>query len=217
MKRILVIEDDPAILKGLETVLATEGYDLLVATDGEKGTRWPAETIDLILLDLMLPSKDGFESAGSERQRGRTPILILTSKQEEWTRCSGWSSADDYVTKPFAEAELLARVKRGCAAPQTVGISKPASSTTSPSTSANRRPGKAPVKLSAKEFEILKYFVGAKEVISRDALLDDVWGTSSFTDAHRRQLHPLPAEEDRNGPLRLKHLLTVHTAYKFIK
>src|SRR3990170_8353910 len=114
MKRILIIEDDPAITKGLSDALFDEHYDVVTEADGEKGFKFAQnENIALIILDLMLPSKNGIEICTDLRKKGvNTPILILTSKKEEMDKVLGLEiGADDYVTKPFSVRELMARIK----------------------------------------------------------------------------------------------------------
>ncbi len=114
MKRILIIEDDPAILLGLNESLAEEHFEVLTANDGEEGyQKGKKENIDLIILDLILPTKNGIEICQDLRSNGITiPILMLTSKREEIDKILGLEiGADDYVTKPFSIRELIARIK----------------------------------------------------------------------------------------------------------
>ena len=114
MERILVVEDDTSIALGLEDDLSLEGYEVEVARDGEAATNRAREgSFDLILLDVMLPKKDGFEVCRELRRHGlKTPIIMLTAKAHEAEKVMGLElGADDYVTKPFSPAELRARVK----------------------------------------------------------------------------------------------------------
>src|SRR5438094_81377 len=114
MTRILVVEDEPAIAMGLEDDLKLEGYEVEVASDGADASRRAREhAFDLILLDVMLPGKDGFEVCRDLRRHGlHTPILMLTAKAQEAEKVLGLElGADDYVTKPFGTRELRARVK----------------------------------------------------------------------------------------------------------
>ena len=113
-KRILVVEDDPGIAMALEDDLTCEGYDVLVLTDGETARcRALEESFDAILLDVMLPRKDGYEICRDIRRAGkRTPIIMLTAKTQEAEKVLGLElGADDYVTKPYSPRELRARVK----------------------------------------------------------------------------------------------------------
>ena len=114
MSRILVVEDDAAILRGLKDNLAAESYEVLTAADGVEGLRLSQEKKpDLIVLDLMLPKLSGYEICRKLReQRSRVPILMLTARGDEADRVLGLDiGADDYVTKPFSVRELLARVR----------------------------------------------------------------------------------------------------------
>lgn len=114
MKRILVIEDDPSISRGLQASLTEESYDVFVATDGDKGYQLvKKENIDLIILDLVLPGKNGKDIRRDLRTEGiNTPIIMLTSKSEEMDKVLGLEiGADDYMTKPFSLRELKARIK----------------------------------------------------------------------------------------------------------
>ena len=114
MTKILIVEDEPGIALGLEDDLKMEGYEVEVLTDGNAACRRALETpYDLILLDVMLPGKDGFDVCRELRRRGlRTPILMLTAKTQEAEKVMGLElGADDYVTKPFGTRELRARIK----------------------------------------------------------------------------------------------------------
>src|SRR5277367_1040023 len=114
MKRILVVEDEPGIALGLEDDLKMEGYDVEVIGDGVEASRRAKESaFDLIVLDVMLPGKDGFEVCRDLRKSGlRAPILMLTAKAQEEEKVMGLElGADDYVTKPFGTRELRARIR----------------------------------------------------------------------------------------------------------
>src|SRR5712691_9338910 len=114
MARILVVEDEPPIASGLEDDLKLEGYEVEVVSDGETASRRAREqSFDLIILDVMLPHKDGFEVCRELRRAGlRTPVILLTAKTQESDKVLGLElGADDYVTKPFSPRELRARVK----------------------------------------------------------------------------------------------------------
>ena len=226
MKRILVIEDDLAILKGLEASLRDEHYEVLSATDGEKGYQiGKRENIDLIILDLMLPKKNGQEVCAELRKEGvSTPILMLTSKKLEMDKVLGLElGADDYVTKPFSVRELLARVK---ALLRRKGeIRKDIDEYTFGDVHVDFRKqettrNKKPLKLSAKEYEILKFFIQREgEVVTRDMLLDKVWGYETFPTTRTVDNYILSLRKKiENDSSKPKHLLTIHTAgYKFVK
>jgi DNA-binding response OmpR family regulator len=226
MKRILVVEDDPAILKGLVASFEEEHYEVYTATDGEKGYQLgKKENIDLIILDVMLPGKNGQDVCRDLRKDGvNTPILMLTSKKQEMDKVLGLElGADDYVTKPFSIRELHARVKallrrkgelkKGIEEFSFGGISVDFKKQEA------KKKGKA-LKLSAKEFEILHYFVQREgEVVTREMLLDDVWGYTNFPTTRTVDNYILSIRKKiEDDPSKPKHLLTVHTAgYKFMK
>jgi DNA-binding response OmpR family regulator len=208
MRRILVVEDDPGIAFGLRVDLKTEGYDVELESDGESALQRAAkETFDLILLDVMLPGKDGFEVCRELRRGGsRTPIILLTAKAQEAEKVMGLElGADDYVTKPFSPRELRARVK---AALRRTGEDQSQTyrfgdlEVDFPRCEL-RRAGQ-PVELTALEFKLLAAFVRNRgRVLSREQLLDLVWGRDTFVtdrvvDNHvvtlRKKIEPEPSE-----------------------
>mgnify|MGYP000386894986 CR=1 FL=1 len=111
-KRILLVDDEPLIIKGLKYTLEQEGYETLAAYDGEEALEvFFANTVDLVLLDVMLPVMDGWEVLRTIRQESKTPVIMLTAKGETTDKVNGLKmGADDYITKPFTPLELLARV-----------------------------------------------------------------------------------------------------------
>jgi DNA-binding response OmpR family regulator len=185
MKRILVVEDESAIAFGLQLDLKSEGYDVEMASDGETALqRARKEDFDLILLDVMLPRKDGFEVCRELRLGGtKTPIIMLTAKVQEAEKVMGLElGADDYVTKPFSPRELRARVK--AALRRTM---EDESQTylfgdfeVDFARGELRRSGK-PVELTALEFKLLAAFIRNRgRLLSRGQLLDLVWGHDTF-------------------------------------
>jgi DNA-binding response OmpR family regulator len=184
MTRILIVEDEPSIALGLETDLKLEGYDVEVARDGESALRRAKEeTFDLILLDLMLPRKDGF-AVCREIRRGGIPvsIIILTAKTQEAEKVLGLElGADDYVTKPFSPLELRARIKavlrRGShEAPEIYRFGNIEVNFTRGEV---RRSGTL-VDITPIEFRLLAAFIRLRgRVLTREQLLDEVWGTDS--------------------------------------
>jgi DNA-binding response OmpR family regulator len=208
MIRILVVEDEPGIALGLRNDLTLEGYEVEVAEDGETASlRAIATPFDLILLDVMLPRKDGFAVARDLRRAGlKTPIILLTARALESDKIQGLElGADDYVTKPFSPLELCARIK--AVLRRTVG--DPAERFRFGSVDVDfgrgvvRRAG-APVDLTPLEFKVLAALIHAKgRFLSRERLIDLVWGTGvSITDRvvdnHimnlRRKLEENPSE-----------------------
>ncbi len=182
--RILVIEDEPKVARALEEGLVQEQYDVVVAATGEEGFyRLNAEVFDLVVLDLMLPGRDGIEILRTMRQRGlRTPILILTARDAVEDRVLGLDTgADDYLVKPFAFAELLARIRallrRG--RPEEVLRLKLADLHMDLVTRKVTRGGRT-IELTAREFEILECLLRHRgHVVSRETLAREVWGNVS--------------------------------------
>jgi two-component system alkaline phosphatase synthesis response regulator PhoP len=208
MKRILVVEDEPAIAFGLQLDLKSEGYDVEIESDGESALqRARKEAFDLILLDVMLPRKDGFEVCRELRRGGsKTPVIMLTAKTQEAEKVLGLElGADDYVTKPFSPRELRARVKAALrrTAEDDLPICRFGDAEVDFGRCELRRSGK-PVELTALEFKLLTAFVrNGGKVLSRAQLLDLVWGHGTFVtdrvvDNHvvtlRKKVEPEPSE-----------------------
>jgi len=227
MDRILIVEDEVALAEGLKDNFEIEGYEVILAHDGEEGlAKALSEKPNLIILDIMMPKKSGFDVCKDLRNSGnQTPIIMLTARTEEVDRVLGLElGADDYVPKPFSTRELLARVKA-------VLRRTPEKKETSTDVYdfGNIKVDfehyvaydaeENPVEMTYKEFEILKFFITNKgRTISRDELLDKVWGyeiypTSRTVDNHIVKLRK-KIEDDQNSP---KHILTVYgIGYKYI-
>jgi DNA-binding response OmpR family regulator len=210
MTRVLIVEDEPGIAFALEADLRTEGYAVTVATTGDDALRLalgPVREFDLILLDVMLPGKDGFEVCRALRHAGlQTPIILLTAKAQEAEKVMGLElGADDYVTKPFSPRELRARIKaalrRGAPRGESE-IFRFADTEVDFARCEVRRDGLA-IEISALEFKLLTVFVRSRgRVLTRDQLLDAAWGgnvavNDRAVDNHivslRRKLEPEPA------------------------
>jgi DNA-binding response OmpR family regulator len=207
MTRLLVVEDEPGIAFALEADLRTEGYGVRVVANGNDAlSAAGAEPFDLILLDVMLPGKDGFEVCRSLRRSGlRTPIILLTAKAQEAEKVMGLElGADDYVTKPFSPRELRARIKavlRRTTEPED-DVFRVADIEVDFGRCAVRRKGDS-IELSALEFRILTAFIRSRgRVLTREQLLDAAWGrdiavNDRAVDNHivslRRKLEPDPA------------------------
>ena len=227
MKRILIIEDDPAILKGLQISLQEENYEVSSAVDGEKGYKL-AQTnpVDLIILDLMLPGMNGQDICRELRGQGDpTPIIMLTSKKEESDKILGLEiGADDYVTKPFSVRELQARIRallrRTDASAQNEMERSSFGSVQIDFEKHEAVKNEQPIKMSTKEFEILHFFINhEQEVIHRDTLLNEVWGYDIYPTTRTIDTFILNLRKKiEDDPAHPKHLITVHgTGYKFLK
>ena len=208
MTRILVVEDEPGIALGLEDDLKMEGYEVETVTDGLAASRRAKEAaFDLILLDIMLPGKDGLEVCRDLRRHGlRTPILMLTAKTQEAEKVLGLElGADDYVTKPFGTRELRARIKallRRAAGDKELECYRFGDVEVDFQRGELRRNGKA-IELTPLEFKLLVLFIRARgRVLSRDRLLTGAWGPDTFAsdrivDNHianlRKKIEPDPA------------------------
>jgi DNA-binding response OmpR family regulator len=185
MVRILVVEDEPPLALGLEDDLKLEGYDVEVVRDGETASRRAQEgSFDLIILDVMLPRKDGFEVCRELRRAGlRTPVILLTAKTQESDKVLGLElGADDYVTKPFSPRELRARVKAALrrAAGEMPEIYRFGGMEVDFTRCELRQAGKA-VEITPIEFKLLTAFIRHRgHTLSRDKLLDEVWGRGTF-------------------------------------
>jgi DNA-binding response OmpR family regulator len=225
MHQILIVEDDPAILRGLKDNLEYESYTVFTARDGEEGYRLVhAHRPDLIVLDLMLPKMDGYELCQKIRGEGMTlPVLMLTARSEETDRVRGLDlGADDYITKPFSVPELLARIRA------ILRRSKP--STVMPEriqfddvmidfTCFEAHKADAVLKLSRKEFGVLRLLASrAGQVITRNELLDEVWGHDYFPTTRTVDNHiaSLRAKLE-NDPAQPTRLVTMHgVGYKLV-
>jgi DNA-binding response OmpR family regulator len=182
--RVLLIEDEPALARGLSDTLRANGFDVTVATDGERGLAAATRgDVDLILLDVMLPKVDGYEICRAVRSQGiEVPILMLTAKGREQDVVQGLNlGADDYITKPFRSGELIARarafLRRRGPAPTTFRFGE-----CDVDLRARRvlRRGEE-IDLTAKEFAMLAYFCTRPGcALSRDVILGAVWGNSVF-------------------------------------
>jgi DNA-binding response OmpR family regulator len=229
MTMVLAIEDDPAILRGLSDNLRFEGYDVITATDGETGYNMQRERKpDLILLDLMLPRMSGFEFCRKLRGEGiGTPVLMLTARSEEADRVLGLDlGADDYVAKPFSVRELMARVRAllrrsqlGTDGTDALPDELRFGGTEIDFRSYEARRNGAAVQMTRKEFAILRYLASrAGEVVSRDDLLNQVWGYDAYPSSRTVDNHVagLRAKLERDASLP-EHIRTVHgVGYKFV-
>lgn len=198
--RILIIEDEEGIASFITMYLRNEGYAVEAAATGEDGLAMAADAgPDLILLDIMLPDIDGFEVCRRLRQEGETPVIMLTARDTSTDKVVGLElGADDYITKPFEPRELVARVKAvlrrvtnsGAPEPEALAAGRLSLDTARHEVMADD----APVKLTAKEFDLLQYLMLNRGLaLSRQQLLEHVWGYDFFggtrtVDVHVNQL-----------------------------
>ena len=229
-ERVLLVEDDPGLVMALSDLLAAEGYDVETAATGLDGfERANTASFDVVILDVMLPGKNGFDVCRDLRQRGiDAPILMLTARGQLTDKVVGLKlGADDYLTKPFEPLELLARIeallrrRRGASterAETAVGPFHFGSVVVDFRSTEVRRAGE-PVDLSAREFQLLRHFIEQRgATLSREELLRDVWGYEAdmFTrtvDMHVSSLRQ-KLEEDAKKP---QHFLTMRGhGYKFV-
>jgi DNA-binding response OmpR family regulator len=225
MSRILVIEDDPAILRGLADNLKFESHETFTATDGETGYKLIREQRhDLIILDLMLPRLSGYELCRKVRGEGiETPILMLTARGEEGDRVLGLDlGADDYVTKPFSVRELMARVRallRRSHPAKTLPDELRFDVVIVDFRRYEARKGDEKIEMTRKEFGVLRLLAARSgEVVTRDELLDEVWGYDNYPTTRTVDNHIVSLRAKlENDPSRPSRLLTVHgVGYKLI-
>jgi two-component system, OmpR family, alkaline phosphatase synthesis response regulator PhoP len=225
-KRLLLVEDEPGLQLALSDRLTSEGFSVETAGDGHTAiARATSSPFDVIVLDVMLPGRDGFDVAKTIRQQGiQTPILMLTARTQVVDRVVGLKlGADDYLTKPFETIELLARIealmRRAPSGPAGLTLERYqfGDITVDVRKAEVMQKGLA-LDLSAKEFQLLKYFIEHRgATVSRDELLHEVWGYSNTpstrtVDVHvawlRQKLEPNPRVP--------QYILTVHgMGYKF--
>ena len=225
-KRLLLVEDEPGLQLALSDRLSSEGYTVETAGDGHVAiARATGEPFDVIVLDVMLPGRDGFDVAKTIRQQGvQTPILMLTARTQVVDRVVGLKlGADDYLTKPFETIELLARIeallRRAPSGASGVSLERYQFGEINVDVRKAEVSKKGEiVDVSAKEFQLLRYFIEHRgATISRDELLNQVWGynatpSTRTVDVHvawlRQKLEPNPRVP--------QYILTVHgMGYKF--
>jgi len=224
--KVLIVEDDQAMAVALRDGFEYEGYTVQVARDGAVGLKLASDRdLDLIVLDVMLPKMSGFDVCKQLRSAGNaTPIIMLTARGQEIDKVVGLKiGADDYVTKPFSFMELMARVealiRRSNRKPEQsvdefsfgdIAINFKRFEVT--------KAGQ-PIEMSPREFNILKYFIEHRgEVITRDQLLDSVWGYGSFPLTRTVDMHIAKLRQKiEDTPHDPKFVITVHrVGYKFV-
>ncbi len=226
MHRILIIEDEPDLRKGLEVNLVREGFKVFQANNGETGISLAIKhNPDLILLDVMMPGMNGIDVCREIRRKGiEIPIIMLTARSDEIDRVVGLEvGADDYVTKPFSVRELVARIRarlRRAVKTDEDGPSRYAFGKVELDfEKLQAKSAGEPVELTPREFDILRLLIQCRgEVVSRDRLLDEVWGFENFPTTRtvdnfimrlRKKLEDDPADP--------KHILSIYgEGYKFV-
>ena len=227
MKRILVIEDEPQMLLGLRDNLELEGYEVQTAADGDEGLgKASSFNPDLVILDVMLPKRNGFDVCRELRARSATlPIVMLTARSAETDKVLGLElGADDYVTKPFSITELLARVR---AVLRRAGPQKPSGSNDIVRIGDieidfklhQARRARQRIEFTAREFDLLRYFVQhTGQVVTREQILNEVWGYEEFPTT--RTIDNFVAklrQKIERAPHAPEHILTIHgSGYKFV-
>ena len=200
-KRILLVDDEPLIIKGLKYTMEQEGYETISAMDGEEALNiFFSNSIDLILLDVMLPKLDGIQVCQRIRESSNVPIIMLTAKGEDMDKILGLEyGADDYMTKPFNILEVKARIKNILrrAGQPAAGEEKKIIRVRDLEVNVINRSvtlGGKEVRLTAKEFDLLQLFINNRgKVFSREAMLETVWkydymGDARTVDVHIRRL-----------------------------
>jgi len=221
--RILIVDDEPEMVRGLEDNLRFEGYQTLAATDGRDGLALAlSQAPDLILLDVMMPEMSGWDVLRGLRRKGLdTPVIMLTARAEEVDRVLGLElGADDYVTKPFSLRELLARVRAVLRRPGPRQKFEAVAFGDMRVHLRARQVFKAgrEVRLTRKEFDLLRYLLEHRgEVLTRDRLLDEVWGYERFPTTRTVDTHILRLRQKfEPDPERPVYILTVHgQGYRF--
>ena len=223
MSKILIVEDERKIARFLELELIHEGYEVDTAGDGrtglEKALSWKP---DLMILDLMLPALSGIEVCRRLRHERDLPIIMLTAKDDVSDKVMGLDmGADDYMTKPFAIEELLARIRVGlkkhrASAPAAPSILSAGPLSLDPGSYTVTFSGK-PVQLTKKEFDLLRYLMEhAGQAVSRDALLSDVWGYDYTGDTNVVDVYIRYLRHKIDEPFGVKTIHTIRAVgYKF--
>jgi len=224
VKRLLLIEDEPGLVLTLRDRLTREGYLIETSADGESGLeRAAGEAFDLVLLDVMLPRLNGFDVLRDLRKRGvDTPVIMLTAKGQVVDKVVGLKlGADDYVTKPFEMIELLARIEAKLR--RVPVMAHPSEGYQFGDVRVDFRRAEvtragAPHELSAREFQLLKYFIEHRgATLTREELLNEVWGYNSMPSTRTVDVHVAWLRQKiEPNPRHPQFILTVHgMGYKF--
>ncbi len=224
MPKVLIVEDDAAMATALHDGFVYEGYEVVLARDGEAGLKAArGQTADVVILDVMLPKMSGLDVCKRLRSEGNgVPIIMLTARGQEIDKVLGLKlGADDYVTKPFGFMELTARVeallRRKTGATQAIGIYG-FGDVVVDFAKAELRKGGVPVEVTARELKLLEYFIVHRgEVVPRERLLDQVWDYDATPLTRTVDMHVAKLRKKiENDPADPRFIVTVHRmGYKF--
>ena len=215
--KILVVDDEALLVKGIRFNLKSEGYDVITGSNGQEAVEMAQkEQPDLIVLDVMMPVMDGLTACSKIREFSDVPIILLTAKVEDMDKLIGFDhGADDYLTKPFNILELKARIRAllrraGSAEKKQTGNRLTAGNITLDLDARNAYKGEELVMLTAKEFDVVEFLMrNAGRVYSREALLDTIWAYEYRSDIRTVDVHIRRLREKlEENPAQPQHILT---------
>ena len=214
--KILVVDDEPLLVKGIRFNLQNEGYDVITGSNGLEAIQLAKDPeVSLIILDVMMPQMDGLTACAKIREVSDIPIILLTAKTDDMDKLIGFDhGADDYITKPFNVLELKARIKallrRSNANTRTSANTLTIGSITLDLDGRNAYASGKPVDLTAKEFDVVEFLMrNANRVYSREALLDTVWSFEYRSDIRTVDVHIRRLREKlEENPAEPKYILT---------
>ncbi len=215
--KILVVDDEALLVKGIRFNLKSEGYDVITGSNGQEAVEIAQkEQPDLIVLDVMMPVMDGLTACSKIREFSDVPIILLTAKVEDMDKLIGFDhGADDYLTKPFNILELKARIRAllrraGSAEKKQTGNRLTAGNITLDLDARNAYKGEELVMLTAKEFDVVEFLMrNAGRVYSREALLDTIWAYEYRSDIRTVDVHIRRLREKlEENPAQPQHILT---------
>ena len=215
--KILVVDDEALLVKGIRFNLKSEGYDVITGSNGQEAVEMAQkEQPDLIVLDVMMPVMDGLTACSKIREFSDVPIILLTAKVEDMDKLIGFDhGADDYLTKPFNILELKARIRAllrraGSAEKKQTGNRLTAGNITLDLDARNAYKGEELVMLTAKEFDVVEFLMrNAGRVYSREALLDTIWAYEYRSDIRTVDVHIRRLREKlEENPAEPKYILT---------
>ncbi|MBQ7129474.1 MAG: response regulator transcription factor [Oscillospiraceae bacterium] len=215
--KILVVDDEALLVKGIRFNLQSEGYEVITGSDGLEAVRLvKEENPDLVILDVMMPNMDGMTACGKIREFSDVPIILLTAKTDDMDKLMGFDhGADDYITKPFNILEVKARIRAllrraGSAEKKASDNQLSAGSITLDLDARNAYRAGQMVDLTAKEFDVIEFLMrNPNRVYSREALLDTIWAYEYRSDIRTVDVHIRRLREKlEENPAEPKHILT---------